>query len=281
MKELRKRIPTQLRLATDLAAIGLLLFLIWAFLGYPAFTANQAFRRGLKNAAYPDTELGVLLEDPSNEGYYYGIGGNDTYAYRVRLSKDKGWKPEHVEICTSQAAQSVWCLRIPWALCYECVKDYDHVGYIGHYYAMTTQNSKPLYDAATGEALRIPCFAVKAPGNTASLTLVLEDGDYINPFTGESEHSNRTEWSLPELEVRDGWFVFGFNPREIYEATQNEAYLKNLVFDEPYHSYFMWIEQYKSIGSKPEYCPAAHLELTTYDEAGNELRTEFLPLDGE
>lgn len=281
MKKLWTKIPRILKLTMDLAAALLLLFLIWAFLGYPCFTANQAFRRGLKNAAYPDAALDVLLEDQGNDGSYYGIGGNDDLAYRVSLSKDRGWKPEGVDSCSSQAAQNVWCLRIPWRLRYESVRDYERVDAVGRYYDITTPNNKRLYNPLTGEALAIPCFAVKAPGTRASLTLVLEDGDYLNPLTGEYQHSERAEWPLPLQEIRGGWFIFQFHTREIYEATQQEEYLRTHAFDQPYHSYFSWIEYYPSMGSHPDYCPPAHLELTTYDEAGTVVRTESWPLDGE
>ena len=209
MKFSKLHLPKAWRLAAVCAAILLLLFMNWAILDYPALTAAGAFRRGLRQLMLPDgAQMELLLEQNRTWGdwehaeetaYRVGVGTDEENSYLVYLEKDNGWHPTG-ELSVTPAAGQVWYTLLPW----------DGFGPNLSMYLRGWED--PQQKLANKKEDIVPFAAVKAPGASASLTLVLEEWDF-----SEVEESKRPEpsqavrYPLILQESRDGWFLFRFD----------------------------------------------------------------------
>ena len=136
----------------------------------------------------------------------------------------------------------------------------DYCYYYNQYEYDTLMRSEPLVKSS---------FAVKAPGASASLTLILDawDGD---PGTRPFSYC-----CCPMVlqEHREGWFLFGFPTESMKYAIQYDADQQCycLPSGSAYESLLRWANYYTVWKQKD--LPPAHLELTTYDETGRILKT--------
>lgn len=289
MKFSKLHLPKAWRLAAVCAAILLLLFMNWAILDYPALTAAGAFRRGLRQLMLPDgTKMELLLEQNRTWGnweqaeetaYRVGIGADGENSYLVYLEKDNGWHPTG-KVSVTPAAGQVWYALLPW----------DGFGPNLSMYQRGWED--PQQKLASKKEDIVPFAAVKAPGASASLTLVLEEWDF-----SEVEESKRPEpsqavrYPLILQESRDGWFIFRFDMKTLwYRAdwkwSEYEEHKQVTSYREPEKSLIEWVSYFSYSKRNPEDpnnrpLAPAHLELTCYDENGGVLLRDVLDLNIE
>ena len=288
MKFSKLHLPKAWRLAAVCAAILLLLFMNWAILDYPALTAAGAFRRGLRQLMLPEgAQMELLLEQNRTWGdweqaeetaYRVGIGTDKENSYLVYLEKDNGWHPTG-ELSVTPAADQVWYALLPW----DGFQPYLRAD--GWEYDQMLAHKK--------EDI-VPFAAVKAPGASASLTLVLEEWDF-----SEVEESKRPEpsqavrYPLILQESRDGWFLFRFDMWAlwnqlvwVYHSDDYGSTYYTSTLPEPWKSLTRWESEFSYNKWNPEDpnnrpLPPAHLELTCYDENGGVLLRDVLDLNIE
>lgn len=278
MIKLWKQIPRKWKITLDCAAVLLLVFMLWAAWDYPMPTANMAFRRTLLRAGLPARDPELILElksDYMESGYIsrseeksvkttdwtLGLLAEGDRVLQVSLSKELGWdasKPLQVF-----AAEGVYYTPLPcWGATFERSK---------------FGNSRKFHDAARQKDsgvrspvdIRIPAFAVKAPGADASLTLILRS----------DEKYGSTDWSearFPLLlqEQEKGWFIFRWDSLDIIDHVYKETVGGTTYYrytEECYDILDFWLYEYYI--SMEDSCRFANakLELTTWDEAGNVL----------
>ncbi len=266
MKKLWKRIPRGWKAALDGAAVLILLLALWAILDYPMPTAKLAFRRAVSGAGFPtrDPELILKLEYDEAEygrmkttGRTLGLLAEGNHVLRVSLNNeglawmagDPLWVP---------TAEGVYYTPLPgW-------------GHGPHGYA-TKEQFFAARRGFSGEGpcdIRIPAFAVKAPGADASLTLVL--GDYRED--GETKPGGR--FPLVLQEAAGGWFVFRWNSLDIINHLWGDDSYSGGYTDESYWVLNEWLERYDF---EDDYryindCTTAQLELVTRDADGTVLQ---------
>jgi hypothetical protein len=269
LRSLWKRIPRSLRLAVDWTAVGLLLLVIALFLRYKSLSTASAFRRAVTDAACEPAELELLLEleDEDSIKTIYGFGAGERYACSARLYEDHGWTAAEV-FSAPAVEQDVWYLPIDWS-----ELRWDLYTY-GALYDEWNQREKP-----------VPCFAVRCPGVTATLAVVLETGT-VKTYEADGETSVLSQggrFPLVLQQAENGWFVFRFDTKELHDRLQMEVVDKadkegpydvdyDYRYEEPYESYVRWIARYPSDGWTPEWYPKASLELTAWDENGSVVR---------
>lgn len=276
MIKLWKQIPRKWKITLDCAAVLLLVFMLWAAWDYPMPTANMAFRRTLSRAGLPARDPELILELKSDYISDYIISDRESVkttdwtlgllaegdrVLQVSLSKELGWdasKPLQVF-----AAEGVYYTPLP---CWGDKFEHSKFG-----------NSRKFHDAARQKDsgvrspvdIRIPAFAVKAPGADASLTLILRS----------DEEYGSTDWSearFPLLlqEQEKGWFIFRWDSLDIIDHVYRET-VGGTTYDryteECYHILDDWLYEYNI--SMEDSCRFANarLELITRDEAGNVL----------
>jgi hypothetical protein len=263
--KLWKRIPRGWKIVLDCAAVLILLAILWAVLDYPMPTANMAFRRAVSGAGFPARNPELILELPYDEVEYgrlettgrtLGLLAEGDHVLLVSLSKKPGW--HGWDPLWVPAAEGVYYTPLP--------------GWGDRYSVTTDYNRKKFFDAAKGIygeegpcELRIPAFAVKAPGADAALTLIL----YYK------EEYDSTDWSearFPLLlqEQEKGWFIFRWDSLDIInhlsedmdEFTEDCYWVLNL-----WMTYYDMEDEYHDVNAYVN----AKLELTTRDEAGKVL----------
>lgn len=264
MKTLWKRIPRGWRLTLDCAVLLLLLFLAWTSVDYHSLTPGAAFRRGLEDACYPPVEMELLAEarndsfdrgdtEPKVRTQTRGLAADGDRAYCGELYTEQGWSTYN---CWSfpAVAEDVWYVPL--------LERFDIEDFCWNY-------NDSEYDALMRSEPPVKSsFAVKAPGAGASLTLILDACE------ATERHGPLSYGSYPMIlqEHRDDWFLFGFDMAAMRAAMQyNDNGRYNLSFDSSYESLLRWADDYTVWNQG--YLPPAHLELTTYDEAGRILKT--------
>lgn len=265
MRKLWKRIPKGRRLALECALLLFLLLAAWSVVDYASPCAGTAFRRALRDANYAPTGMELLVEgkiDIQDSVFCdtSALGTDAERIYRTELTKIHGWTASDVH-SLPKAAEEVWIMPLAWY----------QIGWDSYMDKWEYEN----YQAAPVTD-RSPCFAVKAPGASASMTLVLEQGEYFD--YGEPFPSEAGRFPLVLLDAKDGWFVFGFDLEDLkqnlqYEYRINESRTEGfkLWFEEPYRSFVTWTGCYDI--DTPEDNAPVHVELTTYDASGNVLDT--------
>ena len=266
MIKLWKRIPRGWKIVLDCAAVLILLAILWAVLDYPMPTAKLAFRRAASGAGFPARDPELILELPYDEveygrlettGWTLGLTAEEDYVLRVSLTKKvlgwNAWDPLWVP-----AVEGVYYTPLP--------------GWGDHYSVTTYNNRKKFFDAAKGIygdegpcELRIPAFAVKAPGADAALTLILDD---YREADGTVTSGGRFPLLLQE--AKEGWFIFRWDSLDIINhlCGEENSWLDGFTEDR----YWVLNEWMTDYNIEEEYHNVnAQLELTTRDEAGEVL----------
>ena len=232
MKRFWKQIPRGWKLAADLGIILVILVLCWMLLDYPLPTAAAAYRRAVEDAGLPAPKLELQVNGLS-------IGSDEKGTYIARLRERNGW-----------GSYDAWYIPAAGRIRYAPLEwSNDHFPY-----------------ELDEEKL---AFAVKAPGETAELTLILEDWTKTIEDFGERESTYQWyggRYPLVFTERQDDWFLFSFDNdylRSVIKTDHNGSWW----YEQPEASYVYWINNYKPWLSG---CTApARLELVTYDAEGN------------
>ena len=119
MKKPRKfwhRLPAKLKVCVHLLTVSLLLFLIYAFLGAPAFSSEGTFRRAEKAALVgPATVLGQIRpEGYPCDGIILGEDASGVYLYVMHR-----WNPEASELIYRQKQGTMTLLAAPGDTLYQ------------------------------------------------------------------------------------------------------------------------------------------------------------------
>ncbi len=273
MIKLWKQIPRKWKITLDCAAVLLLVFMLWAAWDYPIPTANMAFRRTLSRAGLPARDPELILELKSDyisisdgesvktTDWTLGLLAEGDRVLQVSLSKELGWDAS--EPLQVFAAEGVYYTPLPcWGDKFESSK----LGNPHKFHDAARQKDSGVRSPVD---IRIPAFAVKAPGADASLTLIL----YYK------EEYDSTDWSearFPLLlqEQEKGWFIFRWDSLDIIDHVYMEKEFDVEHFrytEECYYILNGWLLDYNI--SMEDSCSYANarLELTTRDEAGNVL----------
>lgn len=275
MRTLWKRIPTGWKLVLKAAALLILVF-AWSVVNVSSVSAETVFRRGLENACYPAAEMELLAEarcDSYNlrdvtlieQTTTEGLGTDANHAYLVQLSEERG-RRSYSCWSTPAVAEDVWYLPL-----------FSEFGTLAAPFRSWILESSFNQLTQIGLPQR-SCFAVKAPGASASLTLIVDAWEDTN-----SSYDNTTSYAKFPLilqEHQNGWFLFRFDTTPLLDAQNYDLEIEyspyyadaseyRIRHKEPYASLLVWASCYTSW---PD-CPPAHLELTTYDEAGRILKT--------
>ncbi|MBO4418408.1 MAG: hypothetical protein J5789_01055 [Oscillospiraceae bacterium] len=259
-----KRIPRGWKVILDGVVALILLFVLWIILECPLPTGELAFRRSVSGAGLPTRDPDLILEleyDRVDNGKLettdlaLGLLAEGDHVLRVSLDKKWfGWKSE-APLLVVPAAEGVYYTPLPgWG---------DNL----HGFA----NKERFFQAARGLHreegpcdVRVPAFAVKAPGTDASLTLILGD---CQDEDGATKSGGRFPLLLEEAE--GGWFVFRWYSLDIINHLQGEESRTGGFTDESYWVLNRWMEHYDIEGHN--LVTAAHLELTTRDAEGKVL----------
>ena len=263
MIKLWKRIPRGWKIALDCIAVLILLVILWAVLDYPMPTANMAFRRTVSGAGFPARDPELILELEWDEVEYerlettnrtLGLLADGDHVLRVDLSKELGWGVSKL-LCVP-TAEGVYCTPLP--------------GWGDRYSVTDLDNAERFFQAAKGSDgdgpcdLRIPAFAVKAPGADASLTLIL--GDY---WEAEGTVKSGGRYPLLLKETKNGWFIFRWDSLDIISHLSGGNARTGGFTDSRYWVLNRWMANYDIENELNGV--NAQLELTTRDETGKEL----------
>ena len=266
MRKLWNRLPRGLWLALDLLAILILLVCVWAMLGYPLWSTEAAFRCSLEDVGYPalDPELQVDTEFGLQCAAFDG-----SFVYRSTLQRESfGWRGTYQERCPQAEG-------IPYIRLHEARSFYTYDGYD---YDMERDVLVPR---------TLPLFAVKAEqAAEASLRLIIGDGftPRYEPYDPDDSAAliRGESFQLQCLETKNGWFVFGVNLAVMEQhltPTIPEHEMRNWYdnYDPPYDSLALWLAWYSPDAYWDNMEPESRLELTLFDEMGQEIRTLELP----
>ena len=270
MIKLWKRIPRKWKIVLDGTVILVLLFALWAALDYPMPSARLAFRRAVAGVGYSAQDPDVILnleydraESARLETTEWTVGllAEKNGVVRVSLYQELGWQawpPEFVPSVTplSQSDEDVYYIPLPgWG---------DHL--------QGFANKERFFDAARAlnsgsgpSDVRVPAFAVKAPGADASLTLILGDcrGD-----DGTIKKGGR--FPLIFQKAENGWLIFRWDVLDVISHMHGENSRIGGFTDESYWVLNQWMENYDLNNSYR--VTDAQLELVTRNADGSVLQ---------
>lgn len=271
MIKLWKRIPRKWKVALDGAVILILLFALWAALDYPMPSARLAFRRAVAGVGYSAQDPDVILnleydraESARLETTEWTVGllAEKNGVVRVSLNKDRGWQASTPQWVSAEAnlpdsvEENVLYMPLPgW----------------GDGYGSGFANDMRFFEAARGIYgqegpcdVRVPAFAVKAPGADATLTLILGD---CQDEEGNTKKGGR--FPLVFQQAENGWLIFRWNSLDIISHTAQESGYVGVFTDESYWVLNQWMQNYLNSSYR---VTDAQLELVTRNADGSVLQ---------
>lgn len=286
MRKWYRRIPKGWKLALALTLAALLLTGFWLLQGRPCFSAASAFRQGLRNAAIPAVrmELGLDPEPGDNSWNWdkFGVGTDGERTFGVELSKRSSERFSFLHIW--KPFQGVRTQPVTEGICYLPVT----TGWTYLDRAETKWTPDPAgyeeYDRYSDDFPRLRDFIlIKAPGDWAKLTLVLEDAE-IDDKNGLRKGG---VYGLEGERLEGDWYRFTF--RDCYlpvnvggslnwsDFERQRALLPDWEPDiEASWAYYNWVAAYTQNELEASGVQPAHFELTIYDETGTAVRTVTL-----
>lgn len=269
MKRLKnpwKRVPRGVKLALHAVFILCCLGLVLVYLDFPHLTAASAARSLLSDEDTLDLCVGI----GEDRVLFLGEDKPDAHAMWVECQKKwRGWRVSK-RVTAPAIAENVWCVPL-FQEYQEFVSDIEA--------GFTTRN-----DSETGrkDVVKVDrrwrgknldgsceylCFAVKAPGSTASMMLYLDQPEM-------SDRLPAGQFPLVLKGAKNGWFVFGVDTEDLFEKHGTRARYSDAVYYEPsdpYTTLAYWLEW-------PGWY-TGRVEFTTYDESGAAMQTYTMEVE--